>query len=323
MSYNKLTIIGTMILSLMLQSLDASARIGGGRSGASMSSSRSHMSQPSAAPQRAGGGNNAGMQRPDVMNKTRGQDTAAAPAPSAPQAMPAAAAPSAPAAKPGYGVGSMVGAAAAGAAVGYLANSAMHDNPSQGHVGASDSYGDPLNASNRGSGGSSSLWGFLLMLGLGVLAIVGVLRFLSHRREAADLAMQKSMPRHEFIPAPATDAAQQAFEQEALKFFNDLQQANNRSDIAYMEQHTLEPMRQILVDDIRNRATASQTQVMMMKAERVDLTEESDRSVASVRFRGMVSENENAAPDNVDEVWHFVKVNGASSQWQLAGIEQG
>jgi predicted lipid-binding transport protein (Tim44 family) len=89
-----------------------------------------------------------------------------------------------------------------------------------------------------------------------------------------------------------------------------------------MEQNSIDPMRQVLVDDIRNRAVPSQTQVMMMKAERIDLTEESDRSIASVRFRGMVSENENAAPDSIDEVWHFIRSRDADSRWMLAGIEQ-
>jgi predicted lipid-binding transport protein (Tim44 family) len=77
-----------------------------------------------------------------------------------------------------------------------------------------------------------------------------------------------------------------------------------------------------LVADIAERAAASRTQTMMMTAERVDLTEESDRSIASVRFRGMISEDPNAAPEQIDEVWHFVRSREADSQWQLAGIEQ-
>jgi hypothetical protein len=318
---NKAAIACMMVFLLAFQSLEASARVGGSRSGSSMSSSRSHVTQSSVAPQRAGSGNDAGMQRPDVMNKARSQDAAAPvtqPAPQAAGATPAAGQP----AKPGFGVGSMVGAAAAGAAVGYLANSAMHDNAApQTQAGSSDHFANPL-ASGGQSGGSGFPWGGILMLLAGTAAVIGVLTFLSRRRETADLSTYGRVAAQSVVPASTVDAEQQSFEANALKFFNALQEANNRGDIAYMEQNSIDPMRQVLVDDIRNRAVPSQTQVMMMKAERIDLTEESDRSIASVRFRGMVSENENAAPDSIDEVWHFIRSRDADSRWMLAGIEQ-
>jgi predicted lipid-binding transport protein (Tim44 family) len=130
------------------------------------------------------------------------------------------------------------------------------------------------------------------------------------------------------LETPITSSSQvnsienQNFERNALKFFNELQEANNRGDISFMQTQTIEPLSSILISDIQNRTNASRTQVMMMNPKLLDMTEEADRSIASVRFTGMVREDENAAPDNVDEVWHFVRLAKSSNDWQLAGIEQ-
>lgn len=324
MRVTRLAIITAMMLTLALQSFDAAARVGSRSS--SGSSSRSSMSAPYSAPQRVGGGTSAGMQRPGVMNQVRNPEVAPQPG-MAPQPMAGSMPPAQQPARQGFGVGSMVGAAAAGAAVGYLANSAMHDgyngyNQPQAAVGANGSYGAPLVAEPRSNG--SSPWGFILLLLAGTAAIMGVLMMLSRRREAAERTVPAYIPRTSTAPVANSvqDGEKQEFERNALKFFNDLQEANNRGDIAHMEQHVAEPLRAQLIADIQERSSPSRTQTMMMKAERVDLTEETERSIASVRFRGMVSEDENATPEQIDEVWHFVRSRDAGSQWLLAGIEQ-
>ena len=324
MRFTKTALISTLMLSLIFSSFEAGARVGSRSS--SMSSSRS-MSAPSSAPQRVGSGSNVGMQRPDVMNQARSQNVTPQPG-MAPQPV-AGPIPAQPGqqARPGFGVGSMVGAAAAGAAVGYLANSAMHNGYGQNQPMAGTATGnnaDPLAANQATAGSHGSPWGFILLLLAGTAAIMGGLSWLSRRREANDRAMPTAMARSPISPISGSqpDAEQQAFERNALKFFNDLQEANNRGDVAHIEAFTVEPLRSQLLDDIRGRSAASRTQTMTMKAERIDLTEEAGRSIASVRFRGMVSEDENAAPDRIDEVWHFVRERQADSQWQLAGIEQ-
>lgn len=324
----RLAIITAMMLSLTLQSFEANARVGSRSS--SISSSRS-MSAPSSssASQRVGGGSNAGMQRADVMNQARTTQPQPAPQPSmSPQATPGGVATQTQQPRQGFGVGSMVGAAAAGAAVGYLANSAMHDgynNQPQATAGANGSYGAPLTPDQPRE--SRSPWGFILMLLAGTAAVMGVLMMLSRRREAAERAAASGyMQRTGNVASPAAatvqDSEKQEFERNALKFFNDLQEANNRGDITHMTQNVAEPLREQLIADIQGRNSPSRTQTMMMKAERIDLTEEADRSVASVRFRGMMSEDANAAPEQIDEVWHFIRNREAGSQWQLAGIEQ-
>ncbi len=315
MRFSKILIVALTVFSLALPSYEAAARVGSRSS--SMSSSRT----ASPAPQRVGGGSDAGMQRGDVMNRVRSQDAAPQPVVPAPAA-PAPTAANQPSAQPAgrqFGVGSMVGAAAAGAAVGYLANSAMHNN---GY--AQPGAGYPATADQHAGITGSSPWGFILLLLAGTAAIMGVLMMLSRRREATVQAAPAYSARNSAAPltASAPSSEQQEFERNALEFFNALQEANNRGDIAHLEEHVAEPLRSQLAADIQNRATSSRTQVMMMKAERVDLTEESGRSIASVRFRGMVSEDENTTPEKIDEVWHFVRAAGEDTRWQLAGIEQ-
>lgn len=316
MRFTRLALVSAVILSLAMTSFEAAARVGSSRA----SSVSTNRSVSTTAPQRVGSGSNAGMQRPDVMNQTRSQDMA--PTQAAPQPM-TSPTPGQPPAKQGFGVGSMVGAAAAGAAVGYLANSAMHNGYNQPQTNAAP-VADPLTAQQPAH--SSSPWGFILLLLAGTAAIMGTLMFLSRRREAAERASAPYMPRSSvsspIADAPIIDSEQEEFERNALKFFNALQDANNRGDTAHMDQHVAEPLRSQLIDEIRSRAQPSRTQVMMMKAERIDLTEEATRSIASVRFRGMVSEDENTAPENIDEVWHFVRNRQDGNPWQLAGIEQ-
>lgn len=53
----------------------------------------------------------------------------------------------------------------------------------------------------------------------------------------------------------------------------------------------------------------------------IDATEENGRYIASVRFTGLVSESVNAAPVPFGETWHFVKTAGQAGKWIVAGIQ--
>ncbi len=318
-------VVSTLLISMLFQSFEAVARVGGARS--SLSSSHS-VSNYGSSSQRAGAGSNAGMQRPDVMNNVRQEPTyqnGSAMPNNLPNSQP-------PTGKPGYGLGTVVGAAAAGAAVGYMANSAMHNN-NQGVPAGSSATGqfeDPLSATSTANHGFS-LGGILMFL-LGAAAIVGILIMMTRRRELAGnaayspniLAKTAQRPATDFVtnmaPGSIAQNQQHDFERNALTFFNELQAANNRGDIAFMQERTTEPLQSALIYDIQNRANPSRTKVVMMDASLVDMTKEQNQQIASVRFAGMVSENENSAPEQVDEVWHFVQP--AAQDWKLAGIEQ-
>jgi len=71
------------------------------------------------------------------------------------------------------------------------------------------------------------------------------------------------------------------------------------------------------------RGTAKQeTDVVQLNAEVLDVAEEATRYVVSVRFHGLIREEQNAAAGPFDEIWHMTKPTDGSRGWTLAGIQQ-
>jgi len=68
--------------------------------------------------------------------------------------------------------------------------------------------------------------------------------------------------------------------------------------------------------------TLQKTDVIVINAELLEVANEGDFAIASVRFTGQLSEN-NGMPENVDEIWHVQKnLRDEKSVWLLAGIQQ-
>ena len=64
------------------------------------------------------------------------------------------------------------------------------------------------------------------------------------------------------------------------------------------------------------------TDVIAINSELLEVANEGDIAIASVRFTGQLREN-NGAPENVDEIWHVQKnLRDGKSVWLLAGIQQ-
>lgn len=102
-----------------------------------------------------------------------------------------------------------------------------------------------------------------------------------------------------------------------------LQAANDAGDLADIREFTSPEMfAEIRMDlDQRNGAT-QKTDIVSLNAEIMDVAEEANRYVVSVRFSGMLREEANAAPVAIDEVWHLTKPVSAQGGWVLAGIQQ-
>jgi len=66
---------------------------------------------------------------------------------------------------------------------------------------------------------------------------------------------------------------------------------------------------------------ANQTDVVKLDAELLDITIESQATLASVRFTGLIREDANANPTPLDETWHFRKYS-SESNWIVAGVQQ-
>lgn len=65
------------------------------------------------------------------------------------------------------------------------------------------------------------------------------------------------------------------------------------------------------------------TEVLSLDAQLLDMSEEADRWVASVRYDGMMREQLGGNPERVTETWHFIRPKNAQGPtWYLAGIQQ-
>ena len=122
------------------------------------------------------------------------------------------------------------------------------------------------------------------------------------------------------IPA---DFPVESFLRSAKTSFIRLQAANDRKDLNDIREYTTPEMFAEISMQMQERDAAPQkTDVISIGGELLQVANEGDLAIASVRFTGQLREN-NGAPDNVDEVWHVQKnLRDDKSVWLLAGIQQ-
>jgi len=120
---------------------------------------------------------------------------------------------------------------------------------------------------------------------------------------------------------PGFDAP--AFERIAKLIFIRMQAANDAGDLEDLRQFATPEMFATFRLDLQDRReTAQQTDVVKLDAQVIDFAEEGDRQIVSVRFHGLVREEQSAAAVPFDEVWHLVKPADGSREWAIAGIAQ-
>ncbi len=123
-----------------------------------------------------------------------------------------------------------------------------------------------------------------------------------------------------FVPA-AFDS--EGFSRIAKTIFIRLQAANDSGDQDDLRRFTTPEMFAELRMDLQDRGAAKQeTDVVHVDAQVLDVADDGQRQVVSVRFHGQVREEAGAAPVVFDEVWHLVKPHDDSRAWAIAGIEQ-
>lgn len=110
----------------------------------------------------------------------------------------------------------------------------------------------------------------------------------------------------------------------AETFYRDLQDLNNQGDLVELRNRVGDDnLFDGLAESIRNRAEASQTQVLSLQAFlAAPVDDEGTRYVGSVHYVAELREGPFAQVEQVEEVFHFVKDKGILSTWKLAGIEQ-
>ncbi|WP_332671625.1 Tim44 domain-containing protein [Aromatoleum sp.] len=115
-----------------------------------------------------------------------------------------------------------------------------------------------------------------------------------------------------------------AFVRQAKVQFIRLQAANDAGDLNDIREFTSPEMfaeiRMQLSD--RGAATTQRTDVVELNAEVIEVAEEPQRYIVSVRFNGLLREDDGAAPAPFDEVWHLAKPKTGTGGWVVAGIQQ-
>ena len=114
-----------------------------------------------------------------------------------------------------------------------------------------------------------------------------------------------------------------SFLRNAKSSFIRLQAANDRKDINDVREYTTPEIFAEISMQMQERGSAVQkTEVLVINAELLEVANDGDYSIASVRFTGQLSEN-GGTPENVDEIWHIQKnLYEANAPWLLAGIQQ-
>lgn len=125
-------------------------------------------------------------------------------------------------------------------------------------------------------------------------------------------------------PIPA-DFDTAGFERSAKVNFIRLQAANDAKDLDDIRQFTTPEMFAEIQLEMADRGTAHQkTEVVSISATVIEVDEDADRYLVSVRFTGVIRDSAaTTEPDEAfDEVWHLMKSRQGSAGWVLAGIQQ-
>lgn len=125
-------------------------------------------------------------------------------------------------------------------------------------------------------------------------------------------------------PTPIPGFEVEPFVRVAKTSFIRLQAANDARDLDDIRDFTTPEMFAEISMQIRERGDEAQkTEVVMVDARVVESVVEGDYAIASVRFTGLIRENDARNPEPFDEIWHVRKnMKERNGSWLIAGIQQ-
>ncbi|HEY0858819.1 MAG TPA: Tim44-like domain-containing protein, partial [Albitalea sp.] len=113
-----------------------------------------------------------------------------------------------------------------------------------------------------------------------------------------------------------------AFERAAKMIFIRMQAANDSGDLNDLRQFSTPEMFAAFRLDLQDRRGTQRTDVVQLDAEVVDVAEEAGQQIVSVRFHGLIREEQDGVAQPFDEFWHLVRPTDGSREWAIAGIAQ-
>lgn len=129
--------------------------------------------------------------------------------------------------------------------------------------------------------------------------------------------------------APAAPAAalpagfdREGFERLAKMIFIRMQAANDAGDLNDLRAFTTPEMFAVVKLDLQERGASGQTtDVVKVDADVLDVAQEGQQQIVSVRFHGQIREDLDAPVADFDEIWHLVRF-GDQPNWAISGIQQ-
>lgn len=123
--------------------------------------------------------------------------------------------------------------------------------------------------------------------------------------------------------AVAADFDAAAFERQAKLNFIRLQAASDAGNLEDIRNFTTPEVFAELSLQMAERSTGThKTDVLELDAEVLDVSELEGQHVVTVRFSGMLREEDGAVPARFEELWHLVKPIGGNNGWRVAGLQQ-
>ncbi|QHH92522.1 conserved hypothetical protein; putative membrane protein [Acinetobacter proteolyticus] len=305
---------------------------------------------PLAEAKRAGGGKSHGMSRSSSSSQSYQPSRQATPAPqqqTAPQ-------------KSGPGVGTMVAAGVAGAAVGAVAANALADDKQQNPTATEQQAAQQVQQQEEKGGIPSWLWVLLAAaIAFFVFRKLGAKKKLAANNPYAPNNGGQNNFGRQTPPQPTTrqtgdntnifgqsvgggaptqapfggasmssgnqlpDGTEPAaFLRIARQRFNHIQSVNSASNVEEIRRYLTPELYSSMYNDIMSNQDQDVAEFSNLNAMVVESSTENGQYIVSVRFTGTVSEDLNSLPQPFAEIWHFVKPAGSQQDWVVAGIQQ-
>lgn len=123
-------------------------------------------------------------------------------------------------------------------------------------------------------------------------------------------------------PQNLTSFEEAAFLRQAKTTFIRLQAAYDNKNLLDIREFTAPQVFAEIQMQIQERGDEpNQTDVINVDAELLDFDLVSNTTTASVRFSGLIREQQEAQPEHIKEIWHFTK-DKISQNWLVTGIQQ-
>ena len=181
----------------------------------------------------------------------------------------------------------------------------------------------------------------LLLIALAIMVAWMAFRYFSRNKAPTGLKYANANPNPMKAPTqfdarglggysatvPSTNALppgfdEEAFVREAKINFIRMQAANDTGNIDDIRAFTTPELFAEIRMQLAERGEATQvTDVVKLNAEVLECAEENNQLIASVRFHGLITEDNNVAAP-FDETWHLVKPASGTGGWLVAGIQQ-